>query len=175
MNSKVSINDITIRTDLRSGDLGYVTYLHGILYQQEYGYGIEFESYVAAGLCEFYKNYNPERNRIWVCEHNGQMIGFLLLMDRGEMAQLRYFIIRPEYRGTGLGKKLMELYMVFFYQCGYRSSYLWTTHELDTAAHLYQKHGFKLTEEKESTAFGKPLVEQKYELIVENAQVHFLG
>ena len=109
MNSKVSINDITIRTDLRSGDIGYVTYLHAILYKQEYGYGIEFESYVAAGLCEFYKSYTPERNRIWVCEHNGQMIGFLLLMDRGEAAQLRYFIIRPKYRGMGLGKKLMRV------------------------------------------------------------------
>ena len=166
MSSEVSIKDITIRTHLRPGDIGYVTYLHGILYKQEYDYGIEFESYVAAGLYEFYKNYDPEKNRVWVCEHDGQMIGFLLLMARGEAAQLRYFLIRPEYRGLGLGKKLMELYMEFFHQCGYKSSYLWTTHELDTAASLYQKHGFKLMEEKESTAFGKPLVERKYELVV---------
>ena len=166
MSSEASISHITIRTDLRSGDIGYVTYLHGILYKQEYDYGIEFESYVAAGLSEFYEKYDPARNRVWVCEHNGQMIGFLLLMDRRESAQLRYLLIRPEYRGMGLGKKLMELYMEFFCQCGYQSSYLWTTHELDTAAHLYQKHGFKLTEGKESTAFGKSLVERKYELAV---------
>jgi len=56
MTHKVSLDDIAIRTDLRSGDIGYVTYLHGMLYKQEYGYGIEFESYVAAGLHEFYKN-----------------------------------------------------------------------------------------------------------------------
>jgi peptidyl-dipeptidase Dcp len=121
---------------------------------------------VAAGLSEFYKNYDPDRNRVWVCEHDGQIIGFLLLMDRGEAAQLRYFLIRPEYRGMGLGKRLIELYMEFFYKCGYKSSYLWTTHELDTATHLYRKHGFEHTAEKESTAFGKPLVEQKYELVV---------
>jgi peptidyl-dipeptidase Dcp len=93
------------------------------------------------------------------------MIGFLLLMDRGPAAQLRYFLIEPEYRGIGLGSKLMDLYMHFFRECGYRGSYLWTTHELSTAAYLYQRHGFKLTEEKESTAFGKPLREQRYDLV----------
>ena len=167
MSPEVSIDDINIRTELRPGDIGYVTYLHGILYKREYDYGIEFESYVAAGLYEFYQHYQPARNRVWVCEHAGRMIGFLLLMDRGRAAQLRYFLILPEYRGIGLGKKLMELYMEFFYQCGYKSSYLWTTHELDTAASLYQRHGFKLTEEKESTAFGKPLFERKYEFVVQ--------
>jgi len=166
MSSEANINDIIIRTDLRSGDIGYVTYLHGILYKREYDYGIEFESYVAAGLSEFYKNYDPHRNRIWVCEHDGQIVGFLLLMDRGEAAQLRYFLILPEYRGMGLGKRLMELYMEFLYKCGYKSSYLWTTHELEAAVHLYRRHGFELTAEKESTAFGKPLVERKYELVI---------
>ena len=166
MSSKVSLNDINIRTELRPGDIGYITYLHGILYKREYHYGIELEAYVAAGLVEFYHGYNLSRNRVWVCEHDGQMVGSLLLMDRGEAAQLRYFLIRPEYRGIGLGNKLMELYMEFLHQCGYKSSFLWTTHELEAAAYLYRKHGFRLTEEKESTAFGKPLIEQKYELVL---------
>lgn len=166
MDARVGIEEITIRTELRPGDIGYVTYLHGMLYSREYGYGIEFESYVAAGLHEFYQSYDPRRSRVWVCEHDERMIGFLLLMDRGTAAQLRYFLILPEYRGIGLGKKLMQLYMEFFHRCGYQSSYLWTTHELDTAASLYLRHGFKLVEEKESTAFGKPLFERKYELLV---------
>lgn len=166
MNSNVSLDTLQIRTELRPGDLGYVTYLHGALYFREYGYGLQFESYVAKGLAEFYDNYNPERNRIWVCEHNGRMIGFLLLMDRGSAAQLRYFLIEPEYRGIGLGKKLMNLYMDFLRRCGYKTSYLWTTHELETAAFLYKRLGFKLTEEKDSTSFGKPVREQRYDLVL---------
>lgn len=164
--NKTLLDDISIRTELRSGDIGYVIYLHGALYGKEYGYGIQFESYVAKGLCEFYETYNLERNRIWACEHNDCMIGFLLLMDRGPAAQLRYFLIEPEYRGIGLGSKLMNLYMDFLRECGYKGSYLWTTHELSTAAFLYKRHGFKLTEEKESTAFGKPLREQRYDLLL---------
>jgi N-acetylglutamate synthase-like GNAT family acetyltransferase len=159
---KVALEDITIRTTLKPGDIGYVVHMHGDLYSREYHYGIDFETYVAEGLIEFYRQYEPKKNRVWVCEHDGKMIGFLLLLNRGESAQLRYFIIAPEYRGIGLGKKLMQLYMDFFRSSGFKSSYLWTTHELPTAAALYKHHGFQLVEEKESAAFGKPLREQKY-------------
>ena len=164
--SNVSLEDISIRTELRPGDLGYVIYLHGSLYGSEYGYGIEFERYVAKGLSEFYEQYDPKRSRVWVCEHNGRMIGFLLLMDRGNAAQLRYFLIEPDYRGIGLGSKLLNLYMDFLRERGYKRSYLWTTHELSTAASLYKRLGFQLTEEKESTDFGKPLTEQRYDLVL---------
>jgi N-acetylglutamate synthase-like GNAT family acetyltransferase len=166
MNNPVMLENISIRTELKPGDMGYVIYLHGKLYKKEYNYEIQFENYVAKGLCEFYEKYKPERNRVWVCEHDSRIIGFLLLMDRGKAAQLRYFLIEPEYRGIGLGSKLMGLYMDYLQECGYKESYLWTTHELNTAAFLYKRIGFKLTEEKESTAFGKPLREQRYDLVL---------
>jgi N-acetylglutamate synthase-like GNAT family acetyltransferase len=163
----IKLEDISIRNTLIPGDLGYVIHLHGLLYRTEYGYGIEFETYVALGAYEFYKNYDPMKDRVWICEHNKKMIGFLLLMHReNNAAQLRYFIIKPEHRGIGLGKKLMALFMDFLHRCHYQSAYLWTTHELSVAAFLYRMHGFKLTEEVESTNFGKPLREQRYDLIV---------
>ncbi len=164
MNASPTLDDIVIRTELKSGDLGYVTYLHGKLYNKEYGYDLGFESYVAKSLSEFYNQYNPRNNRVWFCEHNHKIIGFLFLMSRGDAAQLRYFLIEPEYRGIGLGKKLMDLYFEFLKKCEYRKSYLLTTHELPTASHIYVSYGFKLTEQYESSAFGKPLIEQRYEL-----------
>jgi peptidyl-dipeptidase Dcp len=54
--------------------------------------------------------------------------------------------------------------MDFLHRCGYKSSYLWTTNEQHAAASLYKHYGFVLTEEKESTAFGKKLKEQRYDL-----------
>ena len=167
MTTSLTLEDITIRTQLRPGDIGYITYLHGVLYKKEYGYGISFESYVAMGLHEFYTKYNPEKDGVWICEHDDRIIGFLLLMDRENgIAQLRYFIIKPDYRGIGLGRKLMNLYMQHLMTRGYTHSYLWTTHEQEAAAYLYKKQGFLLTEEKNSTAFGKPLIEQRYALDV---------
>jgi GNAT superfamily N-acetyltransferase len=159
----ISLNDIAIRSTLQPGDIGYVVYLHGALYKQEYDYGVSFEVYVAEGLSEFYHHYEADKDRVWIAEHNGRVVGFILLMHRTQAAQLRYFLIHPAYRGIGLGKKLMELYMQFLLHCGYTSSYLWTTSELPAAASLYRKHGFMLTEEKPSTAFGKAVMEQRYD------------
>jgi peptidyl-dipeptidase Dcp len=165
MKPAISLNDIHIRTTLQPGDIGYVVYLHGALYSKEYHYSIAFDTYVATGLLEFYQQYDAAKDCVWVCEHDNKMVGFILLMNRGESAQLRYFILAPEYRGIGLGKKLMGLYMAFLKQAGYTSSYLWTTSELPAAISLYKKHGFVLTEEKPSeAAFGKPVIEQRYEL-----------
>lgn len=168
MKGTINPQEISIRTTLQPGDIGYVVYRHGKLYGDEYGYGVSFESYVAAGLAEFYKSYDPSKDRVWIAEHNGVIVGFLLLMHReGNAAQLRYFYLEADYRGIGLGKRLMELYMEFLRSCNYKSSYLWTTDELPAAAALYRKAGFRLTEEKESTAFGKALKEQRYDLVIE--------
>jgi GNAT superfamily N-acetyltransferase len=165
---EITLSDIKIRTELMPGDIGHITYLHGILYKDEYDYSISFESYVAKGLFEFYQQYHPDKDRVWVCEHVGTIIGFILLMHRNDnTAQLRYFILRPKYRGIGLGKHLMNLYMEFLREKGYEKSYLWTTDDLVAAASLYKRHGFVLTEEKESSAFGKLLKEQRYDLILQ--------
>ena len=159
----ISLNDISIRTTLQTGDLGYITYLHGSMYGREYNFGLEFEAYVAKTLAEFYEQYDPENNRFWICEHQGKIIGCIALMNRGDEAQLRYFLILPEYRGIGLGKKLMSMWMTFMKQCGYKKCYLLTTDGLPTAASLYASHGFTLTEQIPSTAFGKELIEQRYD------------
>ncbi len=163
MDKNISLNDISIRTKLAPGDIGYITYLHGDLYHKEYG--IECEIYIAEGLIEFYKNYDPNMDGVWICEHNGKIIGSLFLMHRDtNTAQLRYFLINPEYRGIGLGKKLMSLYMDFLYKTGFTTSYLWTIKELFAAASLYKRYGFILTEEKKSTVFIKSVKEQRYDL-----------
>lgn len=165
MTAAITLQDIDIRTVLKPGDIGYVTFLHGMLYHVEYNYGIPFESYVAAGLHDFYQQYDVDKDCVWVCEHGGKIVGFLLLMHRPEnSAQLRYFILEPAYRGIGLGRKLMQLYMEYFHRKGYQHSYLWTTHELQAAAYLYKSQGFVLTQEKDSAAFGKKLKEQRYDL-----------
>jgi ribosomal protein S18 acetylase RimI-like enzyme len=160
----IRLSDITISNTLQPGDIGYVIYMHGKLYNEEYHFGPQFEKYVAEGLLEFLEQYDPKTSRVWVCRHRGTIVGFLVLMNRGEAAQLRYFIIDASCRGIGLGRLLMDQYMDFLKSSGYKASYLLTTHELAAAAHLYTSRGFVLTEEKRSDAFGKPLFEQRYDL-----------
>jgi len=164
MTTTMSLNDISLRNELLPGDLGYVAYLHGLLYAKERGYGLNFEGYVLDGLGEFAHRYDPSKDRVWICEHDGKIIGFLMGLKRVDSVQLRYFIFLPEYRGIGLGKKLMTEFITFMKQCGVTHAYLWTTDEQLAAISLYTRFGFKLTEEKPSHSFGKPLTERRYDL-----------
>lgn len=161
--NRINLHDITIRTTIQPGDLGYVIYMHGTMYSREHHFGLAFETYVASGMAEFFKAYEPTRNRVWVCTHQDAIIGFLALVSRGDTAQLRYFLLAPAYRGIGLGRKLMDQFMSALNELGYNSCYLLTTDSLPAAAHLYLAHGFRLTEEVESTGFGVPLKELRYE------------
>ena len=161
---KMTLDDIKIRTNLAPGDLGYVAYLHGRLYAEECNYGIKFEKYVMEGLTELAAGYNPEKDRVWVCEHDDRMVGFLSGVYKDEGLQLRYFLIAPESRGMGLGKKLMKLFTAFMEEKQYDQAFLWTTHEQEQAHKIYKYFGFSLKEEKPSEAFGKFLYEQRYVL-----------
>ncbi|MEJ2004830.1 MAG: GNAT family N-acetyltransferase [Cyclobacteriaceae bacterium] len=155
---------LTIRTQLKPGDLGYITYLHGKIYAEEYGYGLGFEGYVAESMAEFSRIFDPERGGVWICEVNGRIVGFLSLVNRGDAAQLRYFILEKDFRGKGLGKKLMDMFMERLHSLGYRKAYLMTSNDLPAAAALYRKYGFMLISEEPSDLFGKPIVLQRYEL-----------
>ena len=76
----MNIDEIKIRTEIKPGDLGFVIYRHGKLYGEEYNYGVGFETYVALGLNEFYENFDVARDCVWICEHNNNIVGFVLLM-----------------------------------------------------------------------------------------------
>ena len=155
----------SIRNTLIPGDLGQVASLHGKIYFEEHGFGIGFETYVMESLLEFYRQYDPELDKVWVVESKGKMVGFLLLMHRPEnQAQLRYFILEKEFRGTGLGRILMKEWMDFYREKEYSGAYLYTTSGLDPAVHLYESFGFRKVSEKFSVEFGVPLKEILYRL-----------
>lgn len=160
----IRLDEVVIRTDMQARDVNRVIQLHGSLYQQEFGYGFAFESYVAAGMYEFLRHYDPERSCFWLCEHAHALVGCLALMDRGDCAQLRFFLVHPHYRRLGLGRRLLETFIDCMRSRGFSSAYLWTTHELAAATHLYRAYGFELAEEKASSAFGKAVVQQKFVL-----------
>ncbi|MEN0052522.1 MAG: GNAT family N-acetyltransferase [Mucilaginibacter sp.] len=170
MNSIVKPNllDITLRNTLLPGDLGYIAYVHGDLYAKECGYGLNFEAYVLKGLNDFAREYDALKDKVWICEHDNKIVGFLVAQHRDNTMQLRYFIFLPEYRGIGLGKKLMNEFIAFMRATGTQCAYLWTTNEQYSAITLYERYGFKLTEEKPSNSFDKELIERKYELVLTN-------
>ena len=156
--------DVTIRTDLRPGDVGYVTYLHGTLYAAEFGWDHTFEAYVAGPLSEFAKTRN-ERERIWVVESKGIVAGSIAIVEASkDEAQLRWFLIHPDLRGKGIGRLLMAEAIQFCKESGYARVFLGTERRLRTAARIYESFGFQLTDENTHELWGAVVTEQRYEL-----------
>jgi len=154
-----------IRHFLKSGDIGYLTYLHGILYAKEYGYDQTFEAYVANGLAEFVQSSSPDKDRIWLAEINNQIIGSIAIVGHSKLeAQLRWFLIHPDYRRLGLGRELMKKALLFCKERKYKTVFLWTTSELNAARYLYTRAGFRKTEKKTHEIWGKKITEERYDL-----------
>ena len=75
-------------------------------------------------------------------------------------AQLRWFILHPQFRGIGLGSTLLSEAMQYCKDKGFRNVFLETTEDQKTAIKMYLKAGFKKVAEHENNAWGKNLVEQ---------------
>lgn len=157
---------VVIRDDLRPGDLGRVIEQHGEVYADEYGFGPTFEAYVAATLAEFALQRRPDLDRLWLAEREGRLVGSVGIIARdGGAAQLRWFLVHPEARGQGLGRRLVETCLEFCRSAGCRTVYLWTVDPLADAAALYVRAGFRKTEAKAPAAlWGRTLVEERYDL-----------
>ena len=156
--------DVQIRTELKPGDIGYLAYLHGVLYANEYGWDYTFEAYVAGPLAEFAR-FHTGRDRIWIVENNGSVSGSIAIVEAStEQAQLRWFLLHPTLRGKGIGRHLMEAAVNFCRAGRYSMIFLWTTSNLTAAARLYDSFGFHITEETTHEMWGAMVTEQRYEL-----------
>jgi GNAT superfamily N-acetyltransferase len=154
-----------IRNDMQPGDLGSVIHLHGTLYGKEYDLDHTFEGHVAAGLGEFAKQFDPNKDLFLIAEHDGQIVGSIAINGLPDhTAQLRWFLLHPSARGVGLGKRLLGEALDFCRQRGFKSVCLWTISELKTAAHLYRQAGFTLSSEKTHDFWGGVRTEQRYDL-----------
>ena len=147
------------------GDMGWVTYRHGVIYAQEYGWDTTFEALVAQIVSDFIKNYNPARERCWIAEMGGEIVGSVFVVQLSQdTAKLRLLLVEARARGLGLGTHLVEECIRFARGSGYKKLTLWTNSVLVEARHIYQKTGFKLVSQEEHHSFGKDLVSETWEL-----------
>lgn len=155
---------VTVRTDLKPGDIGAIVRLHGVLYSQEYGFDPTFEAYVAGPLSEFVRAASP-LERLWVAEQGGRIVGSIAIVQSSPgAAQLRWFLVDPYARGAGLGRRLLKDAIEFSRSSGYRTIVLWTVSALESAAHLYTSSGFKKVEEIPGRRWGVDVTEERYDL-----------
>jgi GNAT superfamily N-acetyltransferase len=161
----VRVADSYILRALAPGDIGWVVHRNGVLYHEEYGWDQTFEALVAEVLGKFVRKLDPARERAWIAERDGRIVGSIFCVSKSRTtAALRILYVEPSARGLGIGNRLVDECIAFAKDAGYRKLTLWTNSVLESARRIYQSKGFQLIEEERHHSFGKDLVGQNWEL-----------
>jgi DNA-binding MarR family transcriptional regulator/GNAT superfamily N-acetyltransferase len=158
---------VTVRAP-QPGDMGWVVQQHGEIYAREYGWNASFEALVADIIAKCLRHWQPEWERCWMAEVDGQRVGSVFVVRKSKtVAQLRMLVLTPEARGLGLGARLTDECIAFARSKGYKKMVLWTNSCLTAARGIYAKRGFKLVKSEAYEGFGQnDLVSETWELVL---------
>ncbi len=160
-----STRAIDIRRELRPADPARIAELHRAVYVPEFGLNEAFVRGVAEGIEAAVRTGWPARSgAVWLIGENERMSGCLALTDEGAVGRVRWFVLAPELRGQGLGRRLMDGLLEHALQAGHSMLELETFSALTAAAHIYRSAGFSVVWERETSVWGPPIVYQHYEL-----------
>jgi len=158
------MNEAIIRS-FQAADAPWLVKQHGEIYARDEGFDASFGPLVADIVDDFLAQHDPVREHGWIAERNGQQLGSIFCVAAGEKtAKLRLFLLTPDARGQGLGKRLLVTCMAFAKMAGYRDMVLWTHESHRAACALYARFGWEMIDSKPVHSFGVDLVEQSWRL-----------
>lgn len=113
---------------------------------------IEYAGFLQVDLCfqdfdrelqTLYKVYSPPKGCIILAKENGLTLGCVALKPIAQgVCEMKRLYVRPEARGIGLGRKLVDELIIFAKSFAYKSMKLDTVTKLKEAIGLYRSMGF---------------------------------
>ncbi len=148
------------------GDLGWIVERNAVLYAEEQGWDATYEALVARIVADFAERHDPDRERVWIAEVDGERAGavFCVRGEDDDTAKLRLLLTERWARGLGLGTRLVDTCVEFARDAGYARLVLWTNDILTAARRIYQRAGFRLIDEETHHSFGTDLTGQTWQL-----------
>jgi DNA-binding MarR family transcriptional regulator/GNAT superfamily N-acetyltransferase len=150
----------------RIGELGWLIHRQGLLYNQQFGWNIDFEAMIAGLYAEYEQAPGAPPKQLWIAERNGRVAGSVFCMPSEGVegsAQLRMLYVEPDARGLGIGQTLVDQCVSFARDAGYERMRLWTHSIQQAARRCYAKAGFEIVEEWDHRSFGKNLHAEVWE------------
>ncbi|SFE54720.1 GNAT family N-acetyltransferase [Roseivivax sediminis] len=157
-----------MNVDLRPfthADADWLVAAHADLYAAEAGFDAGFGALVGEVVAAFLRDHDPACERGWIAWQSDARLGSIFCVRAApEVARLRLFLLMPEARGQGVGRRMLETCMGFTRDRGYARLIL-DTHESHRAAcALYRRAGFTCLSSRPVRSFGQNLVQQRFEI-----------
>ena len=128
----------------------------------------EYAAGVAVDLCfqDFAREldtlsrmYGPPRGVLLLAEIEGMPAGCAAVRPLEDLTcELKRVYVRPDFRGTGMGRRLTETAMQAAREMGYKSIRLDTLPQMAAAQRLYEDLGFRDI----PAYYGKPVAGQRF-------------
>lgn len=106
--------------------------------------------YVDPTTDDLFQLFQPENSVLFVAEIEEKLCGCCGIYPTEGLpencAELVKFYLHKDFRGSGIGRKLMEASINFAKETGYKSIYIESLPEFSTAVSIYEKQGFEFLE-----------------------------
>lgn len=155
---RAAAGDLLIRRSWRAGDAEAIVELHRRIYPPGYGVDETFVDDIAVTLADLSACGWPDRpgDGAWLVDREGEFGGSLVLSDEGAgEGRVRLFLLEPELRGQGLGRRMLGELLGAARDAGYERLTLATFSDLRAAAHLYREAGFRVVREEHAPRWGR--------------------
>jgi len=125
---------------------------------------VEYEAlYTPEGFASTTQNADQIRTRmregpVWIACRDDRVLGTVAAMMKGNSLYMRGMAVLPGARGVRVAARLLEQVEQWALEQACPRIFLSTTPFLSAAIHLYERHGFRRTNELPHDLFGTPLV-----------------